>query len=142
MTDLDQLRRNADRRAEAFSRSLSETSRRARPTRLIDDAVHALDPEFRVLRRFEAAVQRHPIVALATLMGLSWLAAQTITGGVKPPSPRLERQPRPRRLRPPRNQEEGNHRYGNEHRADRPDGDEVVAIESEESEELQPTGRP
>jgi hypothetical protein len=143
MSDLDRLRRKADKHAEAFSRSLSETSRRARPSRLMDDAVHALDPEFRVLRRVEAAVQRHPIVVLATLMGLSWLAAQTITGDPKPPpSQRLERRPRSRRISRPRNQKEGDYTNGNQHYAERRDSDQVIVVASEEGERLRAASRP
>jgi hypothetical protein len=70
--DIDRLRREADEHLQRFSASLEDARRLT------------LDPEMRLMRlmrRIETAVRRHPAIAIATLFGVSWLAAQALNNG-------------------------------------------------------------
>jgi hypothetical protein len=130
-TDVDRLRREADRRAEVFSRSLSATARRVRPAKLMDDAVHALDPELRALRRLEAAVQRHPVVVLAAVMGFSWFLTRTLSSSDRRRLHNDIRQEADLNAGPLHNPE-GDLTHGNEHDARQRYGNEELSLEQDE----------
>ncbi len=76
--EINQLRREADERSRAFSVSAAQARARFRPQSLAQEVLSALDPEMRFMRRIESVVRGHPAIALATLLGLSWLARQAL----------------------------------------------------------------
>jgi hypothetical protein len=79
--DIDRLRREADEHLQRFSASLEDARRFTQPKQLVDGVFRTLDPEMRLMRRIETAVRRHPAIAIATLFGVSWLAAQALNNG-------------------------------------------------------------
>lgn len=74
----DNLRAEADRRGKAFFKSASTLSERMRPVKLLNEAVAAFDPDFVLLNRLKAGVQRNPFALLAAAGGL-WLLSLQLT---------------------------------------------------------------
>jgi hypothetical protein len=110
MKKLEELRRDADAQREVFFRQLAEAPKILRPSRLLDAALAAFDPEFKALDRMKVRASRNPFGLLAAVAGLVLLARQ-VTSKRSGEGPEKERPVRRSRFAPAntKGDDHGNH---------------------------------
>ncbi len=88
----ENLRAEADRRRLAFFQTASALSTHATPSKIVDELVGAIDPNFTMLNRLKTETQHNPFALLAAIGGL-WLLSRQImtTRNTNPKVPALTR---------------------------------------------------
>ncbi len=95
MTKLAALEAEADRRRQAFARSLRKFKPRLTPLGLADEALRRLDPQAEAITATGRTLRRNPLPALPLLLGLGWLMleARKPTKARKPVKVRRKEKP-------------------------------------------------
>jgi hypothetical protein len=84
MNRIERLEAEADRRRQDLVASLRKFRTRFSALGLADEALHQLDPERDAIAAAGRALRRDPLPAIPVLLGLGWLALNTLY----PPRPK------------------------------------------------------
>lgn len=76
MTDLEELRRQADAQKAKFFYQAEAIPKILRPVRVVDELLAILDPQYKTLMHIKHKVTSKPVAVLAVVAGLVWLARQ------------------------------------------------------------------
>jgi hypothetical protein len=98
MTREDTLHAEANRRRAEFFQSATSMSNQLRPSRLLDDIMGTIDPDFALLQRIQIKMRRNPVTVLAAMAGILLLSRQLARR--KPPKTPATRQGMRRRRLP------------------------------------------
>ncbi len=78
MTDIETLRRDADRCANSFADEIAVASPRLKPSRIVDDMIGKVKAQITLPRMLKTGLGRVPLLAISGLAG-AWLLARQVT---------------------------------------------------------------